>query len=334
MSHLAGKADRNTFALMGMAALLITNSHLEKLYPRPFWAADGLLGNLVFFLLAGYGVSISQSLNPGGLAVFYGRRLRRIYPSLWPAVGLAVICGVPGHKWTGILDWVWNLVWPTDYRFIAQILILYPVVWWMARLSAQTNWLLAAGAGVLWLGIWLRNLTHPGVADLPLGKLPNYFWWVYFTWGTFLGAALGRSGKGNLPKAAWGVLLAVMALYFALKLELSLRVWTRPETASTLQLGGWLQLMAMAIVVLTVLQLDSLNGGLERLGFRTGLEKIGTMSLQFYLLHQSLACVLETMRGPWWGKVATLYVATYGLAWILWRATVGIGGRKQAGGGR
>jgi len=321
--QMGGKRERNTFALMGIAALLITNSHLERLYPRAFLAADGLLGNLIFFLLAGYGVSISQSLKPGGLAAFYGRRLRRIYPSLWPAVGLAVLCGVPGLKWEGVGDWVLNLVWPTDYRFIAQILILYPLVWWMARLSARTNWLLAAGAGVLWLGIWLWNLAHPGVVDLPLGKLPNYFWWVYFTWGTFLGAALGRSGKGNLPKAGWGVLLAVMALYFALKLELALRVWTGPETASTLLLGGWLQLMAIAIVVLTVLQTDSLNGGLERLGLRVGLEKIGTMSLQFYLLHQSLASVMETMRGPWWGKVTGLYVATYALAWVLWKLTSG-----------
>ena len=315
------KTGRNTFALMGVAALLITNSHLEKLYPKSFLAADGLLGNLIFFLLAGYGVAISQSQRPDDLGPFYLRRLRRIYPSLWPAVALAVVCGLPGLKWGGVGDWIWNLVWPTDYRFIAQILILYPLVWWMARLSARTNWLLAAGVGVLWLGIWLCNLAHPGVADLPLGKLPNYFWWVYFTWGTFLGAALGRSGKGNLPTAAWGVLLTVMVLYFALKLELALRVWTRPETASTLLLGGWLQLMAMAIVVLTVWQLDSLNGGLERLGLRAGLEKIGTMSLQFYLLHQSLACALETMRGPWWGKVMGLYVGTYGMAWVLWKLT-------------
>ena len=148
---------------------------------------------------------------------------------------------------------------------------------------------------------------------------------------------MGRIEGAGLGKAGWGALVGITGLYFGLKLELALRFWTRPETASTMLLGGLLQLMSLGIVVLAMFGIDGLNQGFERMGVKGGLEKIGKMSLQFYLLHNSVASVLEPASWPWWGKVATLYAATYGLAWILWRATGGIslplargsGGKKE-----
>ena len=51
MTAAGGRA--NTTAPMAIAAVLIANSHLERFYPHPWVAGDGLLGNALFFFTAG-----------------------------------------------------------------------------------------------------------------------------------------------------------------------------------------------------------------------------------------------------------------------------------------
>ena len=126
-------AERNTFAMMGVAALLILNSHMEPLYPRSFLAADGLVGNLIFFVLSGFGVTLGQRKQPSPLGPFYWRRIWRIYPSLWIAVLLGLVFGTGALAWGNPANWLSVFIWPTGYGFIAQIMLFYPVLWGLAR---------------------------------------------------------------------------------------------------------------------------------------------------------------------------------------------------------
>src|SRR5215831_9694789 len=89
VSH-AGHADAaharrvDTTLVRVLAMVLIANSHLEALYPRPWLAGDGLLGNSLFYVLSGFGLAASAATRGlPGFVPWYTKRLVRIYPSLW-----------------------------------------------------------------------------------------------------------------------------------------------------------------------------------------------------------------------------------------------------------
>ena len=150
----APKSGRETFTLMAIACLLISNSHLEGLYPRSWMAADGLLGNSIFFLLAGLGVTMSQSRRPYGLIRFYSRRILRIYPSLIFVVLVGWALGLTPRV-NDASEVIQELTWPTGYGFVMLVMLLYPAGWAMARASERVGAWIATGCLLAWLGLYV-----------------------------------------------------------------------------------------------------------------------------------------------------------------------------------
>jgi peptidoglycan/LPS O-acetylase OafA/YrhL len=291
--------ERNTFAMMGVAALLILNSHMEPLYPRAFLAADGLVGNLIFFVLSGFGVTSGQRMQPSPLGSFYWRRIWRIYPSLWIAVLLGIVCGTGALAWGNPAHWVSVILWPTEYGFIAQIMLFYPVLWGLARCPDKVASGFTVGVAALWLGIWLWLLRTPGSSNLSLGQLPTGLWWSFFFLASCIGAALARSRRRFSPSKMAVVGVGLLAVYLVLKFELALRLVSTPVALSSTLLGGMLQLLALAVVVVLILQLDSFNAILNLLRIRRPLEWIGKASLQLYLLHVVVLGFVKEWPIPW-----------------------------------
>jgi peptidoglycan/LPS O-acetylase OafA/YrhL len=291
--------ERNTFAMMGVAALLILNSHMEPLYPRAFLAADGLVGNLIFFVLSGFGVTLGQRKQPSSLRPFYWRRICRIYPSLWIAVLLSIVCGEGPLTWGSPVQCVSVLLWPTDYGFIAQIMLFYPVLWGLTRCPDKVAVGFTWGAGALWMGIWLWLLRTPGSSNLSLGQLPTVLWWAFFFLASCTGAELARGGWKISPLKTTIVGVGLLAVYLVLKFELALRLVSTPVAWSSILLGGMLQLIALALVVALILQLESFNAILTMLRIRRLLEWIGKASLQLYLLHVVVLSLVKEWPIPW-----------------------------------
>src|SRR5262245_25129461 len=105
----------DTTILRVLAIILIANSHLEDLYPARWLAADGLIGNSLFFLLSGFGLALSPRTNKGPFLAWYRRRLGRIYPALWLTVLTALLLfRGAGRDWS-LSVIVRDLVWPTPY---------------------------------------------------------------------------------------------------------------------------------------------------------------------------------------------------------------------------
>lgn len=179
--------DRNTFSLMGLAAVLIANSHLESLYPKHWMAADGLLGNTIFFVLAGYGIIFSQrrrSNSSWPTSFGFIGNVMIFYPALWllsrgsnGIVQLIVVC--LGLIWLG--TWLVLASHPSNQNLsLGQ---LPSSLWWinfglasaiggiialkpLPDRDSCVRWFLLAGAFLIFIllkfELALRHFTNPG----------------------------------------------------------------------------------------------------------------------------------------------------------------------------
>jgi hypothetical protein len=112
-----------------LAILLITNSHLDRLYPIPQLGTGGAIGNTLFFMMSGYGLYLSYQKRPLGFSAWYRRRVSRIYPSLIIAVGIIYLFVRRGWKHWGLHNYITNFLWPTPYWFITALMLNYIIIY-------------------------------------------------------------------------------------------------------------------------------------------------------------------------------------------------------------
>lgn len=313
--------NRNTYALMGIATLLVTNSHLEKIYPKPWLAGDGLLGNVLFFVISGYGVTLGLMKNPAMLSSFYLRRLKRIYPSVWVGVGLAVLSGMPIFSWNTLGDWFWNLFWPTDYNFIAHILLLYPALWFLAKKSAQYTVLLILVGAFCWGFVLINNLSTLSSSEYLWSKwkMPIYFWWIFHTICAFCGVYLAKKKRIINERKIFWIFITFLILYFVCKFDFSLRLISEPRLLTTQMYCAILQALATCTSVFCICCINKFNLFLLKIKNLKIMELIGSLSLQFYVLHQGVAEFLVKIKIHWISKVVLLYLVTGILSFLLFK---------------
>lgn len=114
--------------LRTIACFLITNSHGEEVYPIRILASGGLLGDVIYFAVSGYCL---YSLKEVGFFRWYGKRLKRVYIPVWLTAGLFISTGIYG---TISLERKLHLLfYPTHYHFVASILVMYIIFFFVFR---------------------------------------------------------------------------------------------------------------------------------------------------------------------------------------------------------
>jgi len=104
--------------LRALAACVITNSHYSGVYPVDLIANGGLIGDVLFFAVSGYclcNVKLS-------FVKWYLKRLYRVYVPVWIISALFLIIGAASLTENSL---IYYFVYPTDYHFIASIVLLY-----------------------------------------------------------------------------------------------------------------------------------------------------------------------------------------------------------------
>lgn len=217
-------ARLDTTILRAFAALIIVNSHLEPFYPRPWLAADGLLGNSLFFLLAGYGLVRSAQKGLLPFPRWFWRRLLRIYPALLlVGVTFALIIEGGWRTWAPI-DYLTKLVWPTPFAFVELIFPFYAILYPLLRVGRR--WVYPASilaAAVIYAIAYAHDISLlPSDVHIHLGERTK---WVhdpaYFTVFA-LGGWLGWSDSpfARRLKLRWICLVSTAILYFGIKLAM------------------------------------------------------------------------------------------------------------------
>ncbi|MBC7784033.1 MAG: acyltransferase family protein [Burkholderiales bacterium] len=204
----------DTSVLLAIAALLIINSHLEAYYPRPWMAADGLLGVSIFYMLSGFGVQCSLLGRKQSFLDYYARRLWRLYPAVIIVVlaahllrGSAITDMSPGQLFAAF-------IWPTNYTYVIWIVPFYAIIYFTGRGATMKRslWILALLA-IGYAASAVRDAAAPGFpAHLQLGNLSLLNQTMYYALAFFIGAALAVSAdRIDISGRTW-LLLGVMIL--------------------------------------------------------------------------------------------------------------------------
>ena len=206
----------DTTCLRFVAILLITNSHLDKLYPVSAMATGGQLGNSLFFMLSGFGLVASYRKKGDVFWPWLQRRLSRIYPSvLLIALTAAVITGAV-FEWGG-MDYVRHLLWPTDYWFVSAIVCFYMPFYWLMSLKRTAVFLQLMV--LLCVPYFFFYLTALDLSRFTIED--GYFKWIFYFQVMLLGGYLANRDGASKPVVSMNWNAALLGLfvltYFGMK---------------------------------------------------------------------------------------------------------------------
>ena len=213
----------------------------------------------------------------------------------------AALTSASWRDWTAV-DLVRNLIWPTPYGFVAQIILFYPVFFLLKRLK-DSRLELAAILGLIapYLAVALFHY------DLHILS-----WIFYFQVMVFGGLLAGRlEGMGRHAGRDLMLLGLSMLLYVGVKLAMVtgripphvavLHILTVPILASLLGLCATPTAQALARH--------------PRLG--PALSWIGALTLEIYLVHGFVYTDARVAKLPFPINLAAFWAATLPLAWVL-----------------
>lgn len=170
-----------------LAILLISNSHLDHLYPIPFLATGGAIGNALFFMLSGYGLAVSRQKENRPFFQWYKRRILRIYPSLILVVIIFdLFLGGTWKYWT-LQDYVTAFIWPIHAWFIAALMVFYIIFFGIMKLKNHQAFL--AGIFILFIPYFYFYFTHVDLSHYTI-EGPGYFKWIFYLQIMLLGGYL------------------------------------------------------------------------------------------------------------------------------------------------
>lgn len=206
----------DTVLLRFVAVLLITNSHMDALYPDPRFATGGSLGNALFFAISGFGLAISAAKSMPNFYVWSLRRLGRIYPQVFLVIlviGLLSNTLVWRPLWVGVTQFLW----PERFWFVSAIVVFYIPIYVFLRFLPTRLLQLTVVMVVPYFLIYFTAL------DLKQFAIEgDYFRWIFYFAIMLFGAYLAHAPALRQHRTHDATLLLVtLLIYFIVKLLLS-----------------------------------------------------------------------------------------------------------------
>lgn len=194
------KRDFSIDVLKFLAAILITNSHMDLLYgDYSYLATGGALGDSLFFFCSGYTLFLGRDAS---FFNWYKRRINRIYPTIF---AWAIACCAIWSISTDFLD----ILVAGGGWFIKCLMIYYAVLWFVKRYCRQRLGAVFILASAI---IFVRFYIGGGViSGANVYEDPLRYWMFFLT--MLAGAMLGvrRNTAPYNPGRAWVNLLMLVA---------------------------------------------------------------------------------------------------------------------------
>ncbi len=213
-----------------LAILLVTNSHLDGLYPIPQLATGGALGNALFFAASGYGLALSYKSAPVSFPTWYWQRLMRLYPSVIIVMAVFELGILRGWSHWTLGDYGEVFLWPTPAWFISAILIFYAGSYPFMRLNNRAVYLWGLAAlGALYV---YSYFTQVDLTRYSIEGATRFKWIFYFALmlvGGFL-AARDSLSRAPLARDLW-IAVCLLCAYFGFGYLLSRGYFTAYQFA-------------------------------------------------------------------------------------------------------
>lgn len=204
-----------------LAAVCITNSHFANVWPVSGIASGGMVGDVLFFAISGYCLYHSD-FKFRDFGKWYIKRIRRIYITV---VLIALItCLFTGFPET-TRDGIHMFVYPTQYHFVASIMVLYIIYYiWMHFLK---QWRIK-----IWVSGLIYSIVVLAVYCMTFDKswyhidvVEEHFIRFLFFGAMLIGAHIREKTQDKdtqkLQQNIWkstGICIASVILYFAVRL--------------------------------------------------------------------------------------------------------------------
>lgn len=192
-----------------LAAIFITNSHIESLYPEKvkILATGGAIGDALFFFCSGFCL-----MNGGSTDFFnwYKRRINRIFPTIFAVALIGILfCGSdPTLKQVIINGGGW---------FVKAIMLFYVFFWFVKRFFSDKLWIAFAVdfAIILVWFIWFWDKNIFILADATYLRWPGYF--IIMLMGAAMNCFFQKQTEEHKEGKGWmyiGLLFVFTSLYY------------------------------------------------------------------------------------------------------------------------
>ena len=301
----------DTNLLRCLAILLITNSHLDAFFPPgSLLGGGGALGNALFFMLSGLGLTLSPAIHQSQhILDWMARRLKRLYPALWLIVSLLSL--TPGHgiHWR-FPDLFKLLIYPTPYWFISALVLFYGLFYLIMRCcSARLRVVLLIGLCIPYAVGYLHfvDLSHFSIENNHLFK------WIFYFQTMLLGSVLADDYRRHHAPRARTIIACLLCLlaYLALKSLLAHGLFLSSQ---------WL-LHALTIPILITALRTARHPCVEALVSRPGIQAFirlfSGLSLEIYLVQEVIIEQprLQHLPLPW--NLLCFWLITVASAWLV-----------------
>lgn len=226
--------------LRAIAAILITNSHYTGIYPTDLIANGGLLGDVIFFAVSGFCLA-NVKLR---FDKWYLKRIVRIYPAVLLITIFYLLIGSYQFEMgeNTVKSAVWWFVYPTNYHFVASIMVLYIPFYFMMKFSYLKRNIVKtlAVVAVIWILIYIfaydKSYYHIDTVREPMVRFLYLF-------AMLIGAHANihqEQYKNNCSFVTWVMMFISAIVYFVSKLS-----FTKYETISEYQIINQILLLVL-----------------------------------------------------------------------------------------
>jgi hypothetical protein len=306
----------DTAFLRAIAVILIVNSHLDNFYPVPMLATGGTIGNSIFFMLSAMGLYLSWQRTRRNLGEWYGRRITKIYPSVWIVIIFLVLPQdiISGAiKGDNFLEKMGMFFFP-PFWFIQALLLFYFALFFILKFFS--NRLLIGVAVPLILLYAICYISCIDLESYSIWKLPFtlIFYSLVFLWGIYLGSIRERVCFHSVWDI-FGLVLCIVCIYGD-------KYMMYRGHVLYLQFVQDLAIFPMLLFLLKVARSRFILDKVMQKGVVSRVANLlSEMTLEIYICHTALRVVFEHFRIGFPANAIAFIIASVGAALLIFNGS-------------